>query len=104
MPGLLNVCRKIIGDKTRPDHDVIINKALQAAINRRPVVFITALQNCLEDINFPERWTLQKPALGHQTTRRYIIVSNHLLIGYNRKGICATHFSEEKSTISDCKY
>lgn len=49
--------------KKAPGPDGIPNKAIKAAIHKRPDMFQTVVQKCLEDGIFPEQWKLQQLVL-----------------------------------------
>lgn len=55
---LREACKKIKDRKT-PGPDGVPNKALKAAIQKRPDMFIKTMQKCLDEGVFPDQWKLQ---------------------------------------------
>lgn len=59
---LRNACKNI-GDSKAPGPDGIPNKALKAAIRKRPDIFHETIQRCLSEGVFPEQWKVQQLVL-----------------------------------------
>lgn len=59
---LIVACRRIKEKKT-PGPDGVPNKALKAAIHRRPDIFVRTMQKCLDEGVFPDQWKLQNLVL-----------------------------------------
>lgn len=58
-----------IGESKTPGPDGIPNKALKAAIGRRPDIFRDVIQQCLNEGTFPTNWKLQRLVLLPKDTK-----------------------------------
>lgn len=118
-------CRKI-GDNKTPGPDGIPNKAVKAAVRKRPDIFIATMQKCLEEGIFPNQWKLQHLVLlpkgnkppGDPSSYRPIclldtmgkilerIIYNRLLTIAEEKGALSNHqfgFRKSRSTTDAIK-
>lgn len=122
---LLKACAKI-GNNKAPGPDGIPNRALKAAVKKRPVLFAGTMQKCLDEGVFPEQWKVQQLVLlpkgnkppGEPSSYRPIclldtmgkilerVIYNRLLAVVEEKGILSSNqygFRKHRSTVDAIK-